>query len=140
MSNKTTVTAKPGEQNILIERVFDAPLNKVYEAMSQKEKLEKWWVGPGQNMRVDHLDLRDGGSWRFVQTAPDGQEFAFFGCYHEVSPERTIMTFEFGGLPERGHTCLEKMELTQTENNKTKLTATITFMNVADRDGMVQSG
>jgi uncharacterized protein YndB with AHSA1/START domain len=51
-----------------------------------------------------------------------------------------VQTFEFSGLPERGHVILEKMELRDSEDGKTKLTVTQSFFSVQDRDGMVQSG
>ena len=135
---KAIVVAKPGESTIHIERTFDAPKDKVFAAMTQKDKLEKWWIGPGYDVKIAELDVRDGGKWRIVQSK-DGQEFGFFGTYHEVSPERIIQTFEFTGLPERGHVSMEKMEMTE-EDGKTTIHVTSTFFSVEDRDGMIQSG
>jgi uncharacterized protein YndB with AHSA1/START domain len=138
--NKATVTAKPGEQNIIIERVFDAPRDKVFTAMTQKNLVEQWWIGPGHDVRVERLDVYAGGSWKFVQINQKGQEFSFHGVFHHVSPECIIQTTEFDGLPEPGHVGLEKMELFDLGNGKTKMVSTGTFMSVADRDGMLQSG
>jgi uncharacterized protein YndB with AHSA1/START domain len=138
--NKATVTVTPGEPIIHIERTFDAPREKVFKAMTTKELVEKWWVGPGYTIRVEEQDVRDGGKWKYVQTK-DGQEFAFYGVYHEVAaPERVVQTFEFSGLPERGHVSMDKMELHETKDGKTKMTVVSTYFSVADRDGMVQSG
>src|SRR5258708_39729064 len=138
--NKATVTAKSGEQNIIIERVFDAPRDKVFAAMTQKDKVEQWWIGPGYDVRVERLDVRDGGSWKFVQRNKEGHEFSFHGVFHHVSPECIIQTTEFDGMPEPGHVGIEKMELFDLGDGKTKLVSTGTFMSVADRDGMLQSG
>ncbi|MBA2284961.1 MAG: SRPBCC family protein [Ktedonobacteraceae bacterium] len=138
--NKATVTARPGEQNIIIERVFDAPRDKVFAAMTQKDKVEQWWIGPGYDVRVESLDVRAGGSWKFVQSNKEGQEFSFHGVFHYISPECIIQTTEFDGMPEPGHVGLEKMELFDLGNGKTKLVSTGTFMSLADRDGMLQSG
>ena len=137
--SKATVTVNPGEPLIYVERTFDAPRNKVFAAMTDKDAIAKWWSG-GRPMRVEEFDARDGGSWKFVQEGDGGQEFAFHGTYHEVSPERVIQTFEFDGLGERGHVCMEKMELYEQEDGKTKLIIVSAFTSVADRDGMVQSG
>jgi uncharacterized protein YndB with AHSA1/START domain len=137
--NKAIVTAKPGEPTVLIERTFDAPRDKVFAAMTQKDKVAKWWVGPGYETHVEKLEAHDGGSWKFVQKGKDGQEFAFHGSYHKVSPEMTIQTFEFDGLPEPGHVSLEKMTLTEVDG-KTHMRSENTFMSVADRDGMLASG
>lgn len=139
--NKAKVTANPGESVIHIERMFDAPREKVFAAMTQKDKVEKWWLGPGYKVRISEMDVREGGSWKFVQTADDGKEYAFFGTYHEVTaPQRIIQTFEFDGLPERGHVSMEKMELADAGDGKTKMTVVSTFFSVDDRDGMIQSG
>jgi uncharacterized protein YndB with AHSA1/START domain len=140
MNHRAKVTAEPGKQTIIVERMFDAPRDKVFAAMTQKDKLERWWIGPGLTNQVVHLDVRDGGSWQFVQTNEAGDEFHFHGSYHMVSPELTIQTFEFDGLGERGHVSLEKMELIEVGDNKTKLLSTSTFFSLADRDGMVASG
>jgi uncharacterized protein YndB with AHSA1/START domain len=140
MMNRANVTAEPGKQNIVVERMFDAPRDKVFAAMTQKDKLERWWIGPGYTNRVEHLDVRDGGSWQFIQTSANGDEFSFHGSFHLVSPEMTIQTFEFDGLGEAGHVALQKLELVEVGDGRTKLLATSTFMSIEDRDGMISSG
>jgi uncharacterized protein YndB with AHSA1/START domain len=61
--------------------------------------------------------------------------------YHEVlAPERIIDTFEFEGLPEKGHVTLETMKLEELPGGRTRLIAQSVFQSVADRDGMLQSG
>jgi uncharacterized protein YndB with AHSA1/START domain len=49
--------------------------------------------------RIEHWDARTGGSWRFVQVE-EGAEYAFRGCFHEVSPGRIVQTFTFEGEPD----------------------------------------
>jgi uncharacterized protein YndB with AHSA1/START domain len=81
------------------------------------------------------------GSWRFIQKDANGNEFAFHGVNHEVlPPERIIDTFEFEGLPEKGHVLLETARFEALPNNRTKLVSQSVFQSVADRDGMLQSG
>ena len=138
---KATVTANKGESVIRIERVFNATPEKFYKTVTNKELIPKWWIGPGYDVTCEEMDVREGGKWKHVQKMQDGTEFAFFGVYHEVAPnERIIQTFEFSGLPERGHVILEKMELEPVEGGKTKLKVTQSFFSEADRDGMLQSG
>jgi uncharacterized protein YndB with AHSA1/START domain len=61
--------------------------------------------------------------------------------YHEVTaPERIIDTFEFEGLPEKGHVILETARFETLPGNRTKLVSQAVFQSVADRDGMLQSG
>jgi uncharacterized protein YndB with AHSA1/START domain len=84
------------------------------------------------------MDVRPGGTWRFVQRDPDGNKFAFNGVYHSiVPPERVVDTFEFEGMP--GHVLLETVTFEEHEG-KTKLTNRSVFQTVEDRNGALQSG
>ncbi len=84
------------------------------------------------------MDFRPGGAWRFVQRGPDGTEHAFRGVYREIAPPgRLVYTFEFEGMP--GHEALETRTFVE-QDGKTKLTSTVLFESVEDRDGMLQSG
>jgi hypothetical protein len=57
-----------------------------------------------------------------------------------MSEELMIQTFEFEGLPERGHVTLDTMRLEELPGNRTRVTIQSLFQSVSDRDGMVQSG
>ena len=91
-------------------------------------------------MTIQKFDMRDGGSFNFTHRR-GGHQYAFFGVSHEVrAPERIIGTFEFDGLPERGHVILGKTLFEALPGNRTRLVHQSVFMSVADRDGMIQSG
>ncbi|MEN6330247.1 MAG: SRPBCC family protein [Methanobacteriaceae archaeon] len=138
---KTKITAEPGKQEILIEREFDAPRDIIFKAFTDPELYVKW-VGPrGLTMTLETFESRDGGSWRYIQKDEEGNEFAFHGVNHEVTaPERIIGTFEWEGLPERGHVILQTAIFEELPGNRTKLIQQSVFQNVMDRDGMMQSG
>ncbi len=139
--NKTTITAEPGKQGLIITREFDAPRELVFQAFTDPE-LYVQWLGPRRlTMRLDTFEPRSGGRWRYIHTDQSGNEFGFHGVYHEVlAPERIIDTFEFEGLPEAGHVCLETLTLEALTGGRTRLTAQSVFQSVADRDGALQSG
>ena len=70
-----------------------------------------------------------------------GNEYAFHGVNHEVlAPERIIGTFEFEGLPEKGHVLLVTARFEALPGDRTRLTSQSVFQSVSDRDGMLQSG
>jgi hypothetical protein len=102
--NPTRITAEPGKQELIIVREFDAPRDLVFRAYTDPE-LFKRWIGPrGYTTRIEAFEARSGGSWRYVQTDKDGNEYGFHGVNHDVTPpERIIQTFEYEGLPESGH-------------------------------------
>ena len=84
------------------------------------------------------LDFRPGGRYRFVEHAPDGNDYAFHGEIREiVAPERIVQTFEYEGMP--GHVTTQTLVLTE-HDGRTTLTTTVLFESVEDRDGMLQSG
>ena len=140
-ANKTTITAEPGKQEMLITREFDAPRELVFQAFTDPE-LYVQWLGPRRlTMILETFEPRSGGRWRYISKDQSGNEFAFRGVYHEVlAPERIIDTFEFEGLPEAGHVCLETLTLEELPGGRTKLTAQSVFQSVADRDDALQSG
>jgi uncharacterized protein YndB with AHSA1/START domain len=137
---KATVTAPKNESTIRIERIFDVAKAKLFTAMSDRELIEKWWTGPGYDISVEEFTPEEGGTWRYVQRTKDGQEFTFFGVIHEYGPDRVVQTFEFSGLPERGHVIMEKMELAELADGKTKLNVVQAFFSTEERDGMLASG
>ena len=138
--NKLTVTAQPGRQDILIVREFDAPRELVFRAHTDP-KLYVQWLGPhGYEMVLETFEPVSGGRYRYIHRDADGNEFAFHGVFHEMSEELMIQTFEFEGLPERGHVALDTMRLEKLPGDRTRATIQSVYQSVVDRDGMVESG
>lgn len=140
MANKTVVTAEPGKQELFITREFDAPRELVFKAHTDPD-LYVQWVGPRDlTMTIDKFDMRDGGSYKYTHER-EGHKYTFFGVSHEVlAPERIIGTFEFDGLPERGHVILGITNFEELPGGRTRIVHQSVFRSVEDRDGMVQSG
>jgi len=140
-TSKTIIIAEPGQQELFIEREFDAPRELVFKAYTDP-KLIVQWLGPRElSMKLDRFDLKSGGSYRYIHTDKNGSEFAFHGVCHEVTPpERIVQTFEFEGLLEKGHVALESVRFEAVTDGTTKVTTQSVFQSVADRDGMIQSG
>ena len=136
--NKTNIVAEPGKQVVVITRTFDAPRELVFKALTDPKLVPQWWGPRYLTTTIDKLDAKPGGSWRFVQRAPDGGEHAFHGVFHAVVPaERIVQTFEYEGVP--GHVALDTAVLEEV-GGQTRWTATTVFQSLADRDGMMQSG
>ena len=139
--NQTKITAEKGKQELFITREFDASRELLFKAFSDPKLLVQW-LGPRDlTMEIEKLDNRTGGSYRFIHCNASGKKFGFNGVIHEVTaPERMIRTFEFEGLPERGHVSLETATFEPLAGERTLLTIHSVFKSVADRDGMVMSG
>jgi uncharacterized protein YndB with AHSA1/START domain len=139
--NKTTITAEEGKQDITITREFDAPRELVFKAFTDP-KLYVQWLGPRElKMKLEKFEPKTGGSYRYIHIDEKGNEFAFNGVNHYVNaPDVIISTFEFEGLPERGHVALETARFQELPGGRTRFVGHSVFQSVADRDGMVQSG
>lgn len=138
---KTTITAEPGKQEIIITREFDAARDLVFKAYTDPE-LYKQWVGPRDlAMEIHEFEPKNGGSWSYTSSDTNGNEYGFRGVNHLVdAPSMIIGTFEFLGLPEKGHVALETARFEELPDNRTRVVAQSVFQSVGDRDGMVQSG
>jgi uncharacterized protein YndB with AHSA1/START domain len=99
-SSGTAVVSLPTETQILITRGFDAPKHLVYRAWTTPELIERWWSGERGQVTSVEVDLRVGGSWRYVMLANEGFEVAFHGEFREVVPEERLVNTEvYEGAP-----------------------------------------
>jgi uncharacterized protein YndB with AHSA1/START domain len=128
----------PSDREIIIERFFDAPRERVFEAHVRPDLLPRWWGPRRLTTAVEALDPKPGGVWRFVQRDDAGNVYSFHGEYREVrSPERLAYTFEFEGMP--GHVILETITF-EEQAGRTKMTVADLFDSREDRDAMLASG
>jgi len=135
-AGKSAVTT-PTEREIRIERIFDAPRDRVWRAYTDPQLVAQWW-GRGHKLVVERMEVERGGHWRFVEHGPDG-EHGFEGRFREVTPpERLVQTFEWDGMP--GYVVLETADFEDLGDGRTKLINTSLFYTTEERDGMLNSG
>jgi uncharacterized protein YndB with AHSA1/START domain len=140
MSNQTQTTrvASEGEREIVTERVFDAPRERVFDAFTNPDLIPQWWGPRGITTTVEKMDVQVGGDWRFVCTNADGQSDAFRGTYREITPpERVVQTFEWMGMP--GHVIVETATF-EDLGEQTRVRTHSLFHTTEERDGMLASG
>ena len=100
-SSGTATITLPNDEQILITREFDAPAHLVYRAYTTPELVRRWWSGRRGEMKVVEIDLRVGGTWRYVMEAEGGFEVAFHGEYRELVPgERIVTTEVYEAMPD----------------------------------------
>ena len=120
-------------------RLFAAPRQLVFEAMTKPEHVKQWWgrLGDGYSVPVCEIDLRVGGAWRFVNRHPGG-EAVFYGEYREITPpSRLVFTEIFEPYPDS--VSVVTTEFT-TEGSKTRMTATVRYPSLEVRDMVLGSG
>ena len=127
----------PTDREIRVERIFDAPRDRVWRAYTDPKLVAQWW-GRGNKLVIERMEVERGGHWRYVEHAPDGTH-GFEGRYREVTPqERLVRTFEWDGMP--GHVVVESETFEDLGDGRTRLVATSLFHTSEERDGMMSAG
>jgi uncharacterized protein YndB with AHSA1/START domain len=126
-----------GDRQLRIERILNAPRERVWRALTEPELIAQWW-GRGNMLEVERMEVRPGGHWRFVERAK-GQSHGFEGRYREIRPPELLeLTFEWDGAP--GHSSVDTYTLEDLGDGRTRLVTNTLFMTAEDRSGMLSSG
>ena len=138
-NSDTFKATTPSDREIVLTRLFDAPRELVFEAMTRPEHVKRWWgcLDERYSVPVCEIDLRVGGAWRFVGRGPQG-EYAFYGVYREIAvPERVVFTEIYEPFPDAESVVTSVLT---TEGTKTRLTATCVYPSLEVRDMVLQTG
>lgn len=133
------VVTTPSDEEIRMTRVFNAPRQLVFEAMTKPEHVVRWWgcLGDGYSVPVCEIDLRVGGRWRFVNRHPKG-EAAFHGEYLEIdAPGRIVFTEIFEEYPDSPSVVTSEL---LEEGSRTRLIATVRYPSKMVRDIVIGTG
>lgn len=90
--NRTSVERK-SDRELVITRIFDAPVSLVFEAWTRPELFMRWWAPKsfGVPLRSCDMDVRAGGKYRLEFGADEANTHAFFGRYIEVLPNARLV-------------------------------------------------
>lgn len=131
------ITADPTIPIIRIERDFAATPAQVLRAHLDPELFARW-VGPSYlTTRIDYWDAQRGGKWRFTQLH-DGQEFAFYGSFHDITADHIVQTFTWEGQPDG--VALETLWVEDLGNGTTRLRTQSLVDSFEGRDAWLASG
>src|SRR2546430_2472939 len=110
----------------------------VWTAWTDPKLIPRWWGPKRYTTTVEKMEVRPGGTWRFIQRDSEGKVYGFHGEYKEVvPPERIVDTFEYEGMP--GHVLIESATFEEIDG-RTKVTQKSVFETVEDLEGMLASG
>jgi len=127
----------PSDREIRVERIFNAPRERVWRAFTDPKLVAQWW-GRGNKVVIERMEVERGGHWRFVEHAADGVH-GFEGRIREVTPpSRIVQTFEWDGMP--GYVAVTTATFEDLGDGRTKLVTTSLFHTTEERDGMLKSG
>jgi len=82
------------DRDVLINGVFHAPRERVFQAWTEANHAKHWWAPRHFAVTACEIDLRSGGAWRVRIESPDWGVLWIGGTYLEiVAPERLVFTF-----------------------------------------------
>jgi uncharacterized protein YndB with AHSA1/START domain len=137
-TSRSAKVTLPADDQILIAREFDAPKHLVYKAYTTPELVRRWWTAKRGEMTVAEIDLRVGGTWRYVMIAHGDMEVGFHGEYREIVPnERIVSTEVYEGMPDAA--ALDTLTLTEADG-RTTLTILVEHQTKEHRDAHIESG
>jgi uncharacterized protein YndB with AHSA1/START domain len=140
MKNTGNVTVTtPGDREIVMTRVFDAPRHLVFDALTRPELLKRWMSGPpGWSMVVCEIDLKVGGAYRYVWRGPEGAEMGMGGVHREIVPPERIVCTQLFDEDWTGGEAVGTLVLTERDG-KTTLTNTVLYSSREARDAVLKT-
>jgi uncharacterized protein YndB with AHSA1/START domain len=138
VKHETEIAADPSVPTIRIVREFDAPRQRVFRAFTEPELVARWLGPRSTTTRIDTWNCHTGGNYRYV-SVHEGQEYGFYGSFHEVRPdERIVQTFTFEGTPEG--VSLETATLDVLDDDRTRVSMLSVVESLETRDTIISSG
>ena len=93
----------PADSEILAESAFPAPIERVWQAWTDPERIVKWFGLAPHALKSAEVDLRNGGAWRFIFSGVDEPYAALEGVYIDVeAPSRLVFSWRHVGRDEGG--------------------------------------
>jgi len=135
----TVDVSTPTDRDVVLTRVFDAPRDLVFDALTKPELLKRWYGPAGWSLDVCEVDLRVGGKWRYVCRQPGGKVVGQYGVYKEIVPGARIVNTEAWEDWEAAGETLCITELVE-RGGKTTFTSTIRFSSRQVRDIVMKAG
>jgi uncharacterized protein YndB with AHSA1/START domain len=139
MSTPSLKITTPSDRELMMTRVFEAPRHLVFDAFTRPELVKRWLLGPdGWSMPVCQIDLRVGGSYRYVWRHANGNEMGMGGVYREiVTPEKLVATEKLDESWYPGE-AVGTIVLTE-QSGTTTLTQTVLYESREARDAVLKS-
>ncbi|THK37424.1 SRPBCC family protein [Sinorhizobium terangae] len=130
------------ERELVLTRLIDAPREKVYRAFTDAELLKQWFAPLPWTITEAELDVRSGGTNRFVMRSPEGELYPNQGVYLEVVPnEKLVLTDAYTEAWKPSEKPFMTAILTfEDEDGKTRYTARARHWSAADREAHEKMG
>jgi uncharacterized protein YndB with AHSA1/START domain len=137
----SAVISLPSDTEVLITRKFDAPAEAVFEAYTTPELVKRWWGFESSEWLVCDIDLRVGGTWRYVTRDDDGTEVGFHGEFREIeAPHRLVSTEAYEGIPDPDENAALNVLTLDESDGVTTMSLLVEMPSKEARDAMLATG
>ena len=116
------------DREIVITRLIDAPVARVWRAWTDDAEIVKWWGPHGFSDETEKREFKAGGHWKHVMIGPDGTRFPNYATYKEIEPEKRIVLVNAGSKEdaEKGVGFRSEIDF-KAVGNKTEITMRLIF-------------
>lgn len=130
MTTMNKPTTQVATRDLVIERIFDAPVDLVWQAWTDPEHVKRWWGPKDFTAPVIKIDFRVGGVYLFLMRSPDGQDYWSTGVFREIVPlKKIVYTDSFAD--EKGNV-VSAAHYGMAEDFPLELLVTLTFEDAGD--------
>ena len=141
---KTKYTQDEANNQLIAERSFKAPKNKVWKYYTTAELLDKWWGPEPYRAITKSFDFKPGGHWHYVMQGPEGDKHYCILNYKTIDEEQSFTAFDaFANEDWSMKTDMpsQDWEVAFTEDgDMTNLRVVITFKSMEDLETLVKMG
>ena len=144
VTKETNYATDASNKKLIVERVFDAPVEAVWKAWTQSDLLDHWWAPKPWKANTVSMDFREGGKWFYYMEGPDGSRHYCKVDYKTIVPNSSFSGYDCfaddkGGTltdpPGMDGKCVFK-----AEGNTTKVEVEVTFASEDDLKKIVEMG
>lgn len=137
--NAMKKTESEKDREIVVTRLIDAPVERVWRAWTDNDEIVKWWGPHGFSDETSSREFKPGGHWRHVMIGPDGTRFANYATYKEIEPMKRIVLLNGGSKEDDEKGMGFRSEITfKAVGNKTELTMRSVMATAAMRERVVK--
>jgi uncharacterized protein YndB with AHSA1/START domain len=125
------------DREIIITRVFDASQNLLFKMFTDPKHVINWWGPNGFSLTIQEMNVKPGGTWRFIMHGPDGVDYPNMIIYEEIIESERLTLKHFGVV--KGNSVQFRQIVTFAEQDgKTKITMQLVFPSAEERDRIVK--
>lgn len=132
-------TESVADREIIVTRLIDAPVARVWRAWTNNDEIVKWWGPYGFSDETTAREFTPGGHWKHTMIGPDGTRFSNFTTYKEIEKEKRILLVNGGSKEDEAKGLGMRSEITfKSIGDKTEITMRSTLSTAAMRERVVK--